>query len=180
MARHTSVWKSNISFTTKHKVYRSLVISSVLYSCETCTLHAETERRIQAFETKCVRRLLRISYRENKTNEFVRSKVNFMAGEQEPLQASSHCKMEKDVSWYGHIIRHDSLGKTILQCTLKGERRRARQQKCWSDNIKDWTSLTMPELLRVASNRDEWKGIGLMMSVPVCPLDDQPAQGMNE
>ena len=40
------------------------------------------EKKIQAFETKCLRRLLRISYLERKTNDWVRSKVNFLVGPQ--------------------------------------------------------------------------------------------------
>ena len=33
------------------------------------------------------------------------------------------------------------------------------QRKCWMDNIKDWTSLPMPELLTTASCRKDWKRI---------------------
>ena len=61
MARLTMVWKSNISFQTKFKLYKSLVISILLYRCETWTLLAETERQIQAFENKCLRKFLHIS-----------------------------------------------------------------------------------------------------------------------
>ena len=53
MVRLTRVWKSNISFQTKFKLYKSLVISILLYGCETWTLLTETERRIQTFENKC-------------------------------------------------------------------------------------------------------------------------------
>jgi hypothetical protein len=63
MARLNRVWKSNISFQTKFKLFRSLVVSILLYGCETWTLLVDDERRIQAFETKCLRKLLRISYR---------------------------------------------------------------------------------------------------------------------
>ena len=75
MARLTRVWKSNISFQTKFKLYKSLVISILLYRCEIWTLLAETERRIQAFENKCLRKLLCISYWEHKTNEYVQNKA---------------------------------------------------------------------------------------------------------
>ena len=37
--------------------------------------------------------------------------------------------------------------KTILQGTLEGGRGRGQQRKSWMDNIKEWTSKTMPELL---------------------------------
>ena len=121
MAKLTRVWKSNISFHTKHKLYKTLVISVLLYGCETWTLHAEAERKIQAFETKCLRRLLRISYKEHKTNDFVWNTVTNLVGPQEPLL--SIIKRRK-LSWFGNVTRHDSLSKTILQGTVEGGRRR--------------------------------------------------------
>ena len=52
----------------------------VFYGCEMLTLLADFEKRVQAFETKCLRKLLRISYFEHKTNNLVRSKINFLMG----------------------------------------------------------------------------------------------------
>ena len=71
----------------------------------------------------------------------MRSKVHFLVGPQEPLLAT--VKRWK-LAYIGRVTRRDSLPKIILQDT--GGRRRGRQRKCWMDNIKDWTSLPMPEL----------------------------------
>ena len=43
---------------------RSLVISIFLYAGESWTLTAELEKRTQAFEMRCYRRLLNISYKD--------------------------------------------------------------------------------------------------------------------
>ena len=51
------------------------------------------------------------------------------------------------------VTHHDSLLKVILQGILESGRRRGRQRKCWLDNIKEWTSLPIPELLTRASCR---------------------------
>ena len=85
MARLKRVWKSNISFQTKFKLYKSLVISILLYGCETWTLLTKTERSIQAFENKCLRKLLHISYWEHKTNEYVWNEAESLMEQQEPL-----------------------------------------------------------------------------------------------
>ncbi|GFR94069.1 endonuclease-reverse transcriptase [Elysia marginata] len=59
------------------------------------------------------------------------------------------------LAWFGHVPRHDSLSKTILQGTVEGKRRRGRQKKTWCDNIKEWTGMqTMYELVGSASDRD--------------------------
>ena len=55
----------------------------------------------------------------------------------EPLLATVK---RRKLTRFGHVTRHDSLSKTILQDTLEGGRRRGRQRKCWMDNIKMWTS----------------------------------------
>ena len=63
------IWRCS----TKVQLDKSLVTSILRYGCETWTLLADSERRIQAFETKCVRKLIRFSYLEHKTNDRVRS-----------------------------------------------------------------------------------------------------------
>ena len=55
-----------------------LVTSIPLYGCETWTLLSYYEKRIRAFETKCMRKLVRISYLKHKTNEWVRSKIHVL------------------------------------------------------------------------------------------------------
>ena len=52
---------NNISLGSKMKLMHSLVISIFLYACESWTLTAELEKRTQAFEMRCYRRLLNIS-----------------------------------------------------------------------------------------------------------------------
>ena len=85
--------------------------SELLYGCETWTLHAAFEKGIQAFETKCLRKLLRISYLEYKTNDCVWSKISFLLGPQEPPLATVK---RRKLAWYGHVTCHDRLSKTIL------------------------------------------------------------------
>ena len=108
---------------------------------------------IQAFETKCLKKLLRISYLIHKTNDWVHSKINFLVGPPEILLATAKTRK---LAWFEHVTRHDNLSKTILcdafilQRISEGGRHRDRQRKCCIDNIKGWTSLPMLELLTMA------------------------------
>ena len=54
---------------------RSLVTSIFLYACESWTLTAELQRRIQAMEVRCYRKILRISQQDHVTNEEVRAEI---------------------------------------------------------------------------------------------------------
>ena len=74
------IWRDNISLGSKVKLMRSLVISIVLYACESWTLPAELEKRTHAFEMRCYRRLLNISYKDYVPNEEVRRKIQAAIG----------------------------------------------------------------------------------------------------
>ena len=64
------IWRdNNISLGSKVKLMRSLVISIFLYACVSWTLNAALEKRTQAFEMGCYRRLLNISYKDHVTNK---------------------------------------------------------------------------------------------------------------
>ena len=64
---------------------RSLVISMFLYACESWTLTAELQRRIQAIEMRCYSKTLHVSYNDHVTNEEVRAKIQQAIGPHEDL-----------------------------------------------------------------------------------------------
>ena len=129
------------------RLLRSLVMSIFLYSCETWTLTAEIERKIQTVETRSLRHLLGISYKDHITNEEVQRRIRKAIGPYEELL--SIVKRRK-MKWYGHVTRASALAKTVFQGTVRGERRRGRQRKRWEDNIRDWTGLELSEAARRA------------------------------
>ena len=51
------------------------VTSVVLYACESWILTAELQRRIQAVEMRCYRKILSVSYKHRVTNGEVRAKT---------------------------------------------------------------------------------------------------------
>ena len=56
------------------------------------------------------------------------------------------------LKWYGHVSRVSRLSKNILQGTVNDSRRGGQRER-WEDNIKEWTCLSIAELLRVSKNR---------------------------
>ena len=102
---HCSSYKAeanNISLGSKVKLMRSLVISIFLYACESWTLTAELEKRTQAFEMRCYRRLLSISYKDHVTNEEVRRKIQTAIREYDELLT---LVKKRKLGWFGHISR---------------------------------------------------------------------------
>ena len=133
---------------------RSLVTSIFLYACESWTLTAELQRRIQAMEMRCYRKILRISYKDPVINEEVRAKIQQAIGPHEDLLT---IVKRRKVLWHGHVSRSSGLAKTILQGTVKRGRRQGRQRKRWEDNIREWTGLEFAKSQRAVENREKWR-----------------------
>ena len=72
-----------------------------LYACETWTITADIERRIQALEMRCFHKLLGISYTDHITNEEVKARIGNAIGPYEDLLTSVKLK------WYGHVTHLD-------------------------------------------------------------------------
>ena len=129
LTRLKPVWNEwSISYSSKIRPMRSLVTSIFLHACESWTLTAEFQRRVQAMEMRCHRKILHISYKDHVTNEEVRAKIQQAIGPYEDLLII--VKRHK-LQWYDHVSRSSCLTKTILQGTVKGGRRQGRQRKRW-------------------------------------------------
>ena len=96
---------------------------------------------------------MNISYKDHVTNEEVRRKIQAAIREYDELLT------------LGHVSRSSGLAKTILQGTVKGNRKRGRQKKRWEDNIKEWTGVDFASSTRAAENRTRWKGLVANSSV---------------
>ena len=127
---------------------RSLVTSIFLYACESWSLTAELQRRIQAMEMSCYRKILYILYKDHVTNEQVCAKIQQAIGPHEDLLT---IVKRRKLQWFGHVSRSSGLAKTILQGTVKGGRSKAdrgRSGKTTLGNGQAWSS---------ASPRGQWR-----------------------
>ena len=143
-----------------------LVTSIFLYVCESWTLTAELQRRIQAMEMRCYRKTVRISYKDNVTNEEVRAMFQQALGPHKDLLTI--VKWRK-LQWYDHVSRLSGLVKTILQGTVKGERRQDRQRKRCEYNIRELTGLEFAKSQRAVENREH--GGNWLRNYLWCPND---------
>ena len=73
----------------------------VSHHLHTPLLLADFGNSIQAFQTKCVRKLLCTSYLEHKTNDWVQSKVNFLVGTQNLFR-----QLSRDGNLHGPGMSH--------------------------------------------------------------------------
>ena len=92
------LWKnSNIRLDTKIQVYRAVVLSTLLYGCETWTLKRDDIKRLERFHQKSLRRIAKIKWFHGIANY-------------EVLEKCKICSLEyfldaARLRWVGHVIR---------------------------------------------------------------------------
>ena len=103
------IWnRSGIRLDTKLKVYRSVVLPTLLYACETWTVYQWHTKRLNHFHTSCLRKLLKIKWRDR----ILDTEVLKRAG----LQSVHNLLKLAQLRWTGHvtIMPDERLPKKIL------------------------------------------------------------------
>ena len=139
LTRLKPVWNNgSISPSSKIQLMCSLVVSTFLYACESWTHTVGVQRKIQAMEMRCYRKILRISYKDHVTNEEVRAKIQQAIRPHEDLLTI--VKRPK-LQWYGHLpfvrsgqkhlARHNERGKKTRQTEEEMGRQHQGMDQAW-------------------------------------------------
>ena len=120
----------------KIKVYRILILSVVLYGCETWSLTLREERRLRVFENMVLGRIF-----WPKRDEIKGKQRKLHNEELEDLYSSSNTvRMIKSrrIRWAGHVA-HMGEGRGMYRVLVgkpEGKRPLGRPRRRWEDNIK--------------------------------------------
>ena len=77
MTNLDSTFKSrDITLLTKFHLVKATVFPVVMYGCESWTVKKAERRRIDAFELRCWRRLLRVPWTARRSNQSVLKEIN--------------------------------------------------------------------------------------------------------
>ena len=104
----------------KLRVLETVVFPTALYGCEAWTINNTDAKRITSFKMKCYRKILRISLMEKVTNKEVLSRLDMKTTML--LQKAKTLKLK----YFGHIKRHETLERHILEARIDGRRGRGR------------------------------------------------------
>ena len=121
-----------------------------MYGCESWTLKATDKRKITAFELTAYRRLLRVSWREHRTNASILEEL-------QPKQRLLAEVQRRKLNYFGHIVRAQNLSTHMLHGRIDGKRPRGRPRRRWTDDIKQWTGRPVEECIRTAQDRHMWR-----------------------
>ena len=143
---------SKLSTSARLRFIKCYVLSTLLYEVETWTIIKNSQQRLEAFEMWALRRMLRISWTRHVTNE----EVLRLADTKRSLFQTVE---QRKLSFFGHIMRRDSLQRNLLEGMVEGKRGRGRPRLQWSDNILQWAGLNFEQCKRMAQNRKRWRSV---------------------
>ena len=119
ITKFDSILKSrDITLPTKIRLVKALVFPVVMYGCESCTVKKAERRRMDAFELRYWRRLLRVSWTARRSNQSILKEIR-------PGISLEGMMLKLKLQYFGHLMRRvESLEKTLMLGGISGRRRR--------------------------------------------------------
>ena len=114
VGKNSDIMKSSMPICLKRKVFDQCILPAITYASETWTLTTKMENKLAAAQINMERRMLGITMRDRKTNEWIREKTKV----QDILKRIMLGKW----TWAGHVAR--------------------RTNGIWTTSVTEWTPRT--------------------------------------
>ena len=123
--------RNGIRLDTKLKVYKAVVLPTLLYACETWTVYQRHANKLNHFHLRCLGKLLKIRWQDKTPDTEVQKKAKMQ---------SVHTLLKlAQLRWTGHVTRmpDERLPKKVLYGELQeGKRSQGGQKKRDKDTLK--------------------------------------------
>ena len=152
----TKIWRlRSIGRQTKIKLFKTLVRPVLLYGCEAWKMTKVEEKKMDAFQFVCLRRILGIRWPQRVSNE----RIEDITG----INKTSDEIRRRRWNWIGHVLRKDATDncRVALGWQPEGKRAVGRPKTTWRRTVENerksegWNSWR--EVKVIAEDRVGWK-----------------------
>ena len=154
----------NIKIDTKFRILKTYVWSVLLYGCECWTITNNIRKKLEATEMWFLRRILKISWLEKKSNQ----EVLEMSGQERSLIKTIR---KRQMKFVGHIYRKREIEHLSMTGRIDGRRSRGRQRETYIDSLNAWATskaVNNNQFMGTSYDRDRWRA----MVVNACSRHD--------
>ena len=120
----------NIANTTKFRILKAYVWSVLLYGCECWTINNSIKKKLEATEMWFFRRILKISWKEKRTNQEVLEMTKMKRSLLNTIR-------KRQMKFFGHTYRAKGIEHLSATGKIEGKKSRGRKRQMYVDSLNE-------------------------------------------